>query len=369
MQLRRMIEQCSKELRQFWRDRLTVGLAFALPLSTLLIYGFAIRLETNNIPIAIQDLNRSVQSRTYIARLVATQRFQPVPLNSESPQAAIDRGAASAALIIPPDFSRKLMEKKPNAVQVLVDATDVTNARAIDNSIQAATRFFLQSEKLQSPIRRVVADIRLWFNPGRKESLFIVPGVYGFILAVYPSLLSAIAMVRDKEEGTIIQAYASGIGAIELLLGKTLAYLIVGLAEAIAIIGLGSIIWKLGIRGDPIPLILGTPLFLLNSIIFGLLVGTRTKDQSSSVQMVQSTQVLSSILLSGLIYPISNIPVPLSAISYLVPARYYIDISRDTFVRGTGWSGVWFDFPMLLLLGSIFLLAAWANLRQMRLKD
>lgn len=368
--MKRIWVQCIKELRQFWRDRLTVALAFLLPLATLLIYGFGIRLETNNIPIVIQDFDNSPVSRTYISRLYATNRFQPVEWSINQPASeAVDRGLASAAIVIPPDFSRRILEKKTTAVQVLVDGTDVANARVIDNSIQAATQFFLGIEGLQPRIERVVAQVRIWFNPGREEALFIVPGVYAVVLSVFPAILSAVAMVREKEEGTIVQAYASDLTAFELLLGKSLAYLGVAIGEAIFVMGIGSILWGLTFVGDPTPLLVGTPIFLMNGVLFGIFIGVRTSDQSSAVQAVQAVKVLSAILLSGFIYPISNIPFPLSLVSYLVPSRYYIELTRDAFVRGTGWAGVWFAFPMLILLGCLFFAAAWYGMRRMQLSE
>lgn len=372
--MKRIWSQCLKELSQFRRDRLTVALAFLLPLATLLIFGLAVRLETRHIPLAVQDFDHSPLSRSYIERLFATNTFEPVATPAGDPAGVIDRGQAKATVVIPPDFSRRLIQGMTAPLQVLVDGTDIANARVIKNNIQATTRFFLLAEGQSvatgsAAIGPVVTEVRLWFNPGRKESLFIVPGVYAVILTLYPSLLAAIAMVRDKEEGTIIQTYTSRLSAAELLLGKALAYWLISIAEAIFILGLGSLIWGLRLAGDPTPLLLGTPLFLLDSVMFGLMTGARFSTQSAAVQATGTVKALSAILLTGFIYPISNIPFPLSLISYIVPARYYIDLTRDAFVRGTGWPGVWYVLPMLALLGSIDFIVAWRQMRSMQLPD
>ena len=379
----KVLVQCRKELAQFKRDRLTLAMAFLLPLITLLIFGFAIRLEAKNISLFIQDFDLSPLSRSYIESLFATNQFTQVssfklPLfdstaNSQShlqhPQKAIERGMAKAAVIIPPDFSRRIKAGKSSTVQVLIDSTDANNARVIKNSIKATTTNFLRSYGLQPARNKIIAQVRLWFNPGRKESLYIVPGVYAFILWVYPSLLTSIAMVREKEQGTILQVYASTISATELLLGKGLAYLLIGIVQALFIMILGSFIWGLRLVGDPITLLIGSLIFLADSVMFGLLIGVRSSDQNSAVQSLAPISFIMALLLSGFIYPLSNIPFPLSLVSRIVIPRYYIEITRDAYVRGTGWAGVWFSIMVLIIMGILIFNAAHLGLKRMQLPD
>jgi ABC-2 type transport system permease protein len=367
--MRRILVQCRKELLQFRRDRLTLGLAFLLPLLTLLIFGFAIRLETKHIPIVVQDLDRSPLSSAYTERLFATNQFEPARWGGGDPlREAMDRGRARAVVVIPPEFSRRVKAQRPVAVQVLVDGTDANNARVIRNSVQATTGFFLRQQGLAGEGASVRARIRLWFNPGRRESLSIVPGVYAVVLWIFPSLLAAIAMVKEKERGTILKVYASGLGAMDWLLGKTLAYLLVGVAMALVVMGAGGLIFRLGLAGDPSPLLLGTILYLAAAVIFGLLLGVRSANQQGAVQGVALVGFLTALLLSGFIYPLSNIPFPLSLISAVVPARHFIVVSRDAFVRGTGWSGVWLHVLLIALIGAVFLLLARRSLGPMQLR-
>ncbi len=229
--MKRVLSQCVKELNQFRRDRLTLALAFLLPLAVLLIYGYAIRLEAKNIPLSVQDFDNSPLSRTYIERLFATNQFEPTPLIDGNPIAAIDRGLAKATVIIPPNFAKSVKSGQPVIVQALIDGTDVNNARIIRASLRATTQFFVRSSGLMPVSARplVNANVRLWFNPGRKESLYIVPGIFGVILWVFPSMLSGIALVKEKEQGTVAQVYASDLSSTEWLLGKELAYLLIGL--------------------------------------------------------------------------------------------------------------------------------------------
>ena len=366
----RIWNQCIKELAQFRRDRLTVALAFLLPLLTLLIFGFAIRLEAKNIPLAVQDFDNSPLSRSYVERLYATNQFEPSAWNGEgSPQIALDRSLASAAVIIPPNFSRQIKDGVPVTVQVLVDGTDVNNARVIRGSIQAATQFFLRNSGLQPSPPKIKLHSRIWFNPGREEVLYIVPGTCAVILWLYPSLLASIAMVREKEQGTIVQVYASSLSAEELILGKGLAYIIIGLCIATVVIVLSVLLFGLRLAGDPTPLMVGTPLFVASSSLFGIMLGTRVPNVTTAVQAVATTGFLTALLLSGFIYPLSNIPFPLSVLSNVIPTRYFIPIIRDGFVRGTGWAGVWIHVLMLLLISLFLFNVARRNLSRMQLPD
>ncbi len=368
--MKRIIAQCIKELVQFRRDRLTLALAFLLPFLTLLIFGFAIRLESKDIPLVVQDFDHTYLSRSYIERLYATNQFIPHKWSGTDPvQDAIDRGIAKAAVIIPPEFSRDIQGGKNTQVQVLIDATDVNNARVIKNSIEQVTIFFMRDQGLLPATSSITPNMRLWFNPGRLESLYIVPGTYAVVLWIFPSLLSAIAMVREKEKGTILQVYASSISPTELLLGKGLAYLLIAITEALIAMILGSVIFQVGLVGDPTTLIIGSVLFIADSVLFGLLLGVRSSNQNAAVQGVSLIGFITALLLSGFIYPLNNIPFPLSLVPNIVPARYYIDITRDAFVRGTGWAGVWFDLVMLTILGLIFFNVARRVLSRMQLSD
>ena len=369
--MKRVLSQCVKELNQFRRDRLTVALAFILPLAVLLIYGYAIRLEAKNIPLTIQDFDNSALSRTYVERLYATQQFEPAPLINNSPTTSIDRGLAKAAVIIPPDFEKSIKSNRPVTVQALVDGTDVNNARIIQASLRATTQFFMRSSGLvpESAASPVDAQVRLWFNPGRQESLYIVPGIFGVILWVFPSMLSGIALVREKEQGTVAQVYASDLSSTEWLLGKELAYLLVGLGEALIVMTVATLLFGLRFRGDPTTLLVGTVVYLGASVAFGLLVGARAGNQTAAVQGTAIAGFLTALLLSGFIYRIDNIPFPLSLLSNIVPARYYIEITRDAFVRGTGWAGVWYAPLAIGAIGTLFFRIATKVLARMQFSD
>jgi ABC-2 type transport system permease protein len=348
--MKRVFVQCIKELAQFQRDRLAVALAFFLPLAALLIYGLTIRLEIVDIPFSIQDFDRSTLSRSFIDSFQSTNQFKIHELSpNQSLQSSINTGKSKVAMIIPIDFSNHIVRDKLTFVQIFIDGTDSNSAKIIKNTLKATVESFLKAEKLYpvSPAG-VVADTRILFNPGRSESLFIVSGAFAVVLWVYPSLISALAMIREKEANTLIQVYISDLSSTNFIMGKGLAYLLISLAQAIFIIVPGVVLFNLKFAGDPTPLIISTPIYLASSVLFGLYIGTKSSNQDSAVQSVNTGGFLTALLLSGFIYPLSNIPFPLSFISRLVPARYFIEICRDTFIRGSGWSSTWY-VPLILL--------------------
>jgi ABC-2 type transport system permease protein len=368
--MNRVWDQCQKELNQFQRDRLGVALAFILPLAALLIIGFAIRLEAKNIPLAVQDLDRTSLSRGYIERLYATNQFTPVPWKGSTFPDAIDRGQATVQVTIPPGFARDILSQRGMQVQAVVDGGDVVNARVVKLSLDGVGQSFLESvTDIGQTSLGVIAQVRLWFNPGRAESLFIVPGAYGVILALFPPLLIAIALVREKEQGTILQLYATSMSAVELLLGKTLAYLAIGIGEAVLLMGIGYLLFGVGFVGDPTPLLVGTPIFLMAGVQLGLIIAIFTNTQSSAVQGIGTVKVLTAFLLAGFLFPLNTVPFPFSLVSYLVPVRYYIELCRDAFVRGAGWMGTGHLIAIMALLGAVEFWVAWLGMRRMQLQD
>lgn len=377
--MNRILAQCQKEFRQFRRDKLTLALAFILPIITLFIFGFAVRLEAKNIPIFIQDLDQSFLSRSYIDNIYATNQFKKISYfpsffqsntsENNKPEKIIDQGIAKVAIIIPPDFSRKIKLNSPNNIQVIIDGSDVNNARIISNSIQIITTDFLNRINIKLPSNNIITKARLWFNPGRKESLYILPGVYGIVLWLYPSLLAALSVAREKEKGTIIQIYSSGISATEFLLGKLLTYITIGIGQACLVMIIGRLIWKLNLIIEPSSLIIGTILFLISSVSLGLMIGVKSNNQIGAIQGISPIVFLTTFVFSGFLYPIDNLPFVLSIIPYFVPPHYYILITRDAFVRGAGWSNIWLPMLLLTILGFLIFNMAKNGLKEMRLPD
>lgn len=366
----RFIAQVLKELAQFRRDKLTVALAFLLPMLSFFVFGYGVRLEEKDIPLTVQDFDNSPLSRAYVERLFANLQFTQVPFKGADPiRGAVDDWTAQAAIIIPSEFSRTFKSGKSAPVEVLIDGTDVNNARVIKNSIIATTNGF-QNALLYGQVKPpIVPDVRIWFNPGREESLYVVPGAIGVILWIYPSLLAALAMVREKEQGTILQAYASSISAFELIGGKAVAYWLIGISEAIVVMLMAKLFFGIGLVIEPSSFIVGTLIFILDSVIFGLAIGTGVTTQNAAVQAVAFAGFTTALLLSGFLYPLRNIQFPFNYVSLIVPARYYLLIARDAYVRGAGWSSVGWCSLVLVLFGLFYARLCHKRMGKMQIKS
>ncbi|MBX3072793.1 ABC transporter permease [Candidatus Obscuribacterales bacterium] len=366
--------QTVKELKEFRRDRLSVALAFLLPLFSLLLLGFGIRLESKSIPVVVRDSDNTSLSREYIARLYATNMFVPADADpKESLTRAIDRGEAKVAVEIPKGFTGKVFTGSVSPFKVYIDGTDISNVQVLTNSIEAANLYFLsvlhQTRQPDAQLSPVVPETRLWFNPGREERLFIVPGAFAIVLWMYPALLAAVAASREKEQGTMIRVYASNPNPLSFLLGKAAPYFMISLVMAIMVMTVGAIIFNVFPVGDPTPLIVSTPLYVLVSVLFGLMLGTYAGSQTTAVQATSSIGFFPCLLLSGFVYPISNIPFPLNLFAIVVPGKYFIELTRDAFVRGTGWSAVWYVPVVLILFCIVELGLSCMALRRMQEKD
>ena len=366
--MRRILAQARKELTQIRRDRLALVLALVLPLLLLALFGTAISLEVKDLPVVVQDLDRTPLSREYIDAFRASLTFKLVPLTvTEQPGIALDRGQARAAIVIPEHFEYDLRRGDDVEVQILVDGTDANTANIMRGNAIAVSQSFLNAIRPAAAAAPAVRpETRLWYNPGRSTHKYIGPGVFAVILALFPPLLAALSLSREGEQKTILQVYVSSITAHEYLLGKILAYSLIAVAQWALALALSWLLFGIWFVGDPTPLLVGTVFYLFCNVCFGVMVGAAIPTQAAAIQAVQFGAFLFSFLLSGFIFPVANIPSGIRWIAAIVPARYYIELSRDAFVRGGGWSAVWHAPLVLMVIGAIFFFVAWRSMRRMQ---
>lgn len=364
--MRRIIPQARKELTQIRRDRFALVLASVLPLVLLALMGTAISLSVTDLPIVVQDLDNTPRSRAYIDAMRASLTFRIVELPiDEDPEGALIGNRAKAALIIPRGFSADLERGAAAEAQFLVDASDANSANIIRAAASRITADFSAGLR-PGGVVPIEARIRLWFNPGAKSSQYIAPNMLAVGLSLFPPLLAALAMSREGEQKTILQVYVSSISAHEYLLGKIVAYFLISIVELALSLILAYAMFGLYLRGDPTPFLLSTVLYLFCTVSFGAMVGVAIPNQAAAIQAVQIGGFLLSFLLSGAIFPVSNIPFPLSIVSMLVPARYFILVVNDAMIRGGGWEGVWHVPILLCVFGAFFFFVAWRRLRRMQ---
>jgi ABC-2 type transport system permease protein len=371
--MRRIIAQARKELTQLLRDRLALGLALVLPVALTALMGTTVSLTVTDIPIVIQDLDQTPLSRQYADAFRTSLTFRVVALPvAAQPETILAAGRARAALIIPEHFERELRRHRPAQTQLLVDATDGNTAKIIRGSAgQVTTAFARQAGGITwgtAPTPAIQTATRLWFNPGREPRKFYGPGFLVLGLSIFPTVLAALAMSREGEQKTILQVYVSSISAHEFLLGKILAGLVVGVAQCTLLAVLMFTLFGLRFAGDPTPLLVGSALYVFCVMSFGSLVGAAIPNQAAAVQAVALGGFLLAFLLSGLIFPIENIPEGLRWISNFVQARYYVVVVRDAFLQGGGWPAVWRAVLAIGAIGLVFYALAWRSMRRMQVK-
>jgi drug efflux transport system permease protein len=367
--MRRIIAQTRKELTQIVRDWRTLLLALVLPLVLLLLLGNAISLSVSDLPIVVQDLDDSPASRELLDAFRASLTFRVVPWpTNKQPVDALTTNSARAALVIPTDFGRDIARGINSPIQILVDASDANTARLVAGYAGQITRAHNQlvsEPAIQQPVQ---VAIRLWYNPGRSSKKFYGPGIFVLALSIFPPLLAALAMSKEEDQKTILQVYVSSISASEFLLGKVLAFMTVALAEVVVMSVLLFTYFDLTFAGDPTPFLVATVLYAFCVAAFGTMIGSRIPNQAAAMQAVALGGFLFVFLLSGLIYPIENIPSSLRWISNFVWGRYYIEIVRDALLQGGGWSAVWWKTLIIAIIGVVFFGIAWSGKRRMQLK-
>jgi ABC-2 type transport system permease protein len=366
--MRRILAQARKELTQLLRDRLALALALVLPLGLTALMGTSVSLTVTDIPIVVQDFDQTPLSRRYADAFRTSLTYRVVTLPAAtSPETMLARGQVRAALIIPRRFEHGLRRGWPVEAQLLVDATDGNTAQLIRGSAGQITRAFARGigAAPEPPIRTAT---RLWFNPGRDPQKFYGPGFLVLGLSIFPTVLAALAMSREGEQKTILQVYVSSISAHEFLLGKILAGMVIGFVQCVLLAALMFTLFALRFAGDPSPLVVGSVLFVFCVVSFGSLVGAAIPNQAAAVQAVALGGFLLAFLLSGLIFPIENIPDALRWISSLVQARYYVLIVRDAFLQGGGWPAVWWAVLAIGAIGLVFYALAWRVMRRMQVK-
>ena len=365
--MRRIIAQSRKELTQIVRDWRTLALALVLPVILLVLLSVALSLTVNELPIVVQDFDGSPASNNFIDAFRASLTFHVVawPVN-KSADSALASSAARAVLIIPPHFGRDLAQGVNSPVQILVDASDANTAKLVSGYATQVTGAYNQQTAGPAQAAPVQTAIRLWYNPGLSSRKFYGPGVFVLGISMFPPLLAALAMAKEGEQKTILQVYVSSISAREFLLGKIIAFMAVALAEALVNSAILFTYFGLSFAGDPTPFIVATVLYTFCVASFGTMVGSRIPNQAAALQAVALGGFLLVFLLSGLIFPVQNIPVALRWISNFVWGRYYIEIVRDALLQGGGWPAVWYKVIIIGVIGAIFYALAWRGMRKMQ---
>ncbi|MDX2197404.1 MAG: ABC transporter permease [Phycisphaerae bacterium] len=339
-----------KEFLHVRRERTTLFFALVIPVLQLTLFGYAIDTTVKNIRTVVLDLDRSSDSRRFVESLRNTQTFQLVDhvLDEAAFEGAIRAGRAHVGVRIPPDYSRALLSGRPAVVQVLIDGSNSTVATAALNSAKllgtsaSLERSRVYAEAIQAAAARdatgnlaMPIDVRprLLYNPNLTSAYFFVPALVGIILQNVAVFLTAFAVVRERELGTLEQLFVTPVSPTGLLLGKLTPYAVLGALETLIVLCVMVFIFGVPIRGDILLLVALSSLFLLTALGLGLLVSTIARTQVQAIQVVFLI-VLPSVLLSGFVFPRETMPAAIYPFSFLIPATYFVEILRGVIVRG-----------------------------------
>lgn len=343
-----------KELYHITRDRLTLVIMFVLPVILLLILGFGVSTEIRNIPFVVLDQSRSAVSQEFIAKLDGNVYFD-LKENLKSPrdiEKAFQRGNCSMAIIIPSQFGNEPLHTGSTQIQVMVDASDPNQASTMVNYFQSVVKIFQQEKTFNvngSPI--INADIKMLYNPQMKSAYSIVPGMIGMLMMLICALMTSIAVVREKEQGTMEILLVSPLKPSTIILAKAVPYLIIAIIDVIAILLLAYFVLNVPIVGNIFLILLLSFIYTFSALALGMLISTVTQTQQAAMIASGVGLMLPSMLLSGLIFPLEGMPTVLRWLSYIIPARWFIDALRDVMIKGLGFEAIWEQFITLLAMG------------------
>ncbi len=373
MNLRRIVALARKESIQILRDVRSLLIVVSMPAMLMLLMGYGISLDQKHVPVCFFDRGPSQESRDLLNRFRSSEYFGFVtaaPTFSAMVR-AIDGGRCSLGLVIPNDFAERMREGGDVAVEGIVDATDDNTADLVYTYAESVIAAFSQSVQLNYLERAGLSNVtgalalepRVWFNESLESRNFIVPGVVALVMAVIGAFLASLTIAREWERGTMEQLISTPVTPLEVILGKLLPYFAVGMADT-AICVVVAVCWfGVPMRGSWPALILASLMFLLTVLMLGFWISAATRSQLLASQFALLSTLLPSFLLSGFGFLIMQTPAVVRVMSYLVPARYYVMLLKDIFLKGAGMASEW---RPLLALGLFAVLISFVAMRSFR---
>lgn len=374
MNLRRLLAVARKEFLHIRRDPRSLGMAIAIPMLLILLFGYALTLDVDNVPIAVWDQSVSPESRELISRFEGSRYFA-VRLRAKGYpdiERAIEVSQVMAAVVIPRDFSARLATGRVAAVQFLIDGSDSNTATialgyaesvALGYSRDIAIR---EAKAGGTGTRRDPLEVlpRVWFNADMESKNYIIPGLIAVIMMVIAALLTSLTVAREWETGTMEQLISTPILARELVLGKLLPYFALGMLDVLLAVGMGEFLFQVPLRGSVALLFGMAAVFLAGALSMGMVISIVTKSQLLASQLAMVLTFLPSFLLSGFLYAIGNMPKPIRVVTYAIPSRYFVTLLKGIYLKGTGLSILLGEAALLTAFGVAMVLLANRKFRK-----
>jgi ABC-2 type transport system permease protein len=364
MNLRRMLAIVVKELRQLRRDRVTLAMILGIPVMQLVLFGYAINLNLRGLDAGISDQANTAASRALVMDMAATGVITPV-LSATSPQQlmeALRRGEISVGVVIPPDFERRRFDGR-EVVQVLVDGSDtVVQSAAVQLAqLPLDTRPASNARSERGGIGQV--SVVSFYNPARRSAVNIVPGLIGVILTMTMVLFTSVAIVRERERGNMELLIATPLSRSELMIGKVLPYIAIGLLQTTVVLALGMWLFDVPVRGSVLDVYVAASLLIVANLTLGLLISTRAQSQFQAMQMTFFV-FLPSILLSGFMFPFAGMPRVVQWLAEVLPLTHFLRLIRGVMLRGAGLMELWPEVAALLAFTTVMMAAAILRFRK-----
>ena len=353
-----------KEVIQILRDPRTLAVVIVLPVLMLVLYGYAINMDVKHLRTAVLDLDNTSASRELVRVFQNSEYFRIVQFlhSPHEVDLVIERGIARIAVTIPKGYARDLADGKRAQVQVVVDGSDSATGTVAVNYVSAALQTYSAEIMLATWLKsglifvQSIAPVdyrpRVWYNPELKSTNFIVPGLIAVILMMLSSLLTSMTVVRERERGTIEQLIVSPVMPHELIIGKLIPYVAIAFLDILMVTAAGRLLFHVPLRGSLLLLMVLSAVFLVAALGIGLLISTVSESQQTAMTIAMMSTMLPSVLLSGFLFPIASMPKAIQAVTYLIPARYFLVIVRGLFLKGVGPEVLWKQGLLLIAFGT-----------------
>jgi ABC-2 type transport system permease protein len=362
--MRKVLAVGRKEFRQIARDRRSLMVLLFVPAFFLLLYGYALSFDVQNIQLAVLDRDRSQASRELVNAFVKSGYFR-LTADVASPreyEALIDRGDVRAALVIPAGLQRDLMTGHRVPVQIIINGDNSNTATIVMGYalrvLQTASAQYQAQASTRTPTALIAVESRVWYNPQLRSALFLIPGLIAYIGMISSVVSTSLSVVREKERGTMEQVRMAPLGTGAYIIGKTLPYFVISLATSIFIVLASMVLFGLPMNGSWLVLIFALSLYLAGALGLGLMISTIAESQQVAFQIAVLASFLPTMMLSGFVFPIASMPAAIQAITFVVPARYFIVALRSIVLKGADISSFWTELVALAVYAAVMLALA-----------
>jgi ABC-2 type transport system permease protein len=354
-----------KEFRHILRDRRTMLILFGMPIIQMVLFGFAIRNEIRDAKIAIWDQSHDYLSRELTTKLLSSGYFIAVHdvETLEDVHAAFRKGLIKEAVVIEPGFAERLLRDGSASIQLIADAADPNVARLVISYTQAIVQDFQREQLDGTSAAPVQVDVRLLYNPELKSVVLFVPGLIALLMMLVSALMTSITITREKEMGTMEVLLVSPLRPVQIVVGKVIPYLVLSFINVTTILVLAQTVFGVPFRGSYILFYAESLIFVTTALALGVMISTISPNQQTAMMIALSGLMLPVIILSGFIFPVTSMPLPLQYFSHVVPAKWYLVIVKGVMLKGVGLDVLWKETAILAGMALFFLLVSFKRLK------